>query len=201
MSEIERCKWSREMSRQYLESQWSVRLMDMTFSVMQIVSALLQSCCPTHLHLPNLPGSMWTWVYMKRSGQLLLASCVHFCPLAIHLFTPHCPCMLLSGKNSQDIYLFFFFFQHTFFFKDYRSLIWGKMGRNDRIVFCVVRWSTSLFVSLRFLNLTPSTLFIQIRPPVICHCKSYTSFFLAIFKKGTEEISAILCLAVKGQFV
>lgn len=115
----------------------------------------------------NPPGSVSTWVYMKRSGQLLLASCVHFSTLAIHLFTPHCPCMLLSGKNAKVFFFFFF---------NYRSVIWDKMGRDDQIVFCVVRWSRQFYMSLCFLRLTPSV-FIQIRPSVICQCKSSTVHF------------------------
>lgn len=53
--------------------------------------------------------------------------------------------------------------------------------RKDQIVFCVVRCSTSLFVSLHFLNLTPSLRFIYIHPAVICCCKSCTFHFLEQF--------------------
>lgn len=127
---------------------------------------------------------MWTWVY--RSGQLLLASCVHFSVLAIHLFALHCICMVVVRKRCQGN---LFFFVSILFFQNlnYRSLIWGEMGRNNQIVFCVVKWWISLFMSLHSLNLTPSPLLIHICSSVICHCKSFRTSFLAILKEAPSR--------------
>lgn len=58
-----------------------------------------------------------------------------------------------------------------------------EMERNNHIFFCmcVLRWSISLFLSLHFLNLNPSPLFIQSCPSVICH--RFTFHFWRLKKK------------------
>lgn len=119
---------------------------------------------------------MWTWVY--RSAQLLLASCVHFSRLEIHLFALHCLCTL-SGK---DVKVFFLLSQHT------PSAV-ATMKRNERErSHCLLRnkWRISLFMSARSPSLTPSPLLIQIRPSVICQSKNRTSF-LAISKEAPSR--------------
>lgn len=85
-----------ETSRQFLEvllSKWMWHSLS--------CKCYLHFCCPPTLATPP-PDSTWNWVCMKRWGQLLLASCVHLSLLATHLFTPNCPCMLLSGKKKNE---------------------------------------------------------------------------------------------------
>ena len=69
------------------------------------------------------------------------------------------------------------------------------MGKGTISFHQSVRWSASLFGSMCFLRLAPSPVFILICPSVSAKAALW---IFSYFKKGTEEISAILCLAVVG---
>lgn len=104
-------------------------------------------------------------------GQL----CPFLSPCNHNLFTPQWPCML-SGKNFKVLFSAYFS-KKT---KTLRIQLTDIMERKQ--VFYVERWGTSLCFPLCFL--TPSPLFIQIHPSLMCLTSQKLHFsILAIFKK------------------
>lgn len=121
-------------------------------------------------------GSAWTWVCTKRSGQLLLASCVRPCPpchpcVALPLF-PH----VAVGKRKMSRYRFF----------PAVHVVKAWITGHDICVCVCMRWSASLYRPLCFLHFRCLSWFVLIQK---WHFKLLSNFRFSL----KRQLLAILC--------